>query len=85
LRAAVNEKLLLSGYELRADGNVRRAVTAVTIGEAQRRADDMRAELSRRNVHTDVLRFCRAELLDRNYFLCCFRSLEKCRRQAEKY
>jgi hypothetical protein len=49
LRAAVNEKLLLSGYELRADGNVRRAVAAVTIGEAQRRADDMRAELSRRN------------------------------------
>ena len=28
----------------------------------------MRAELSRRNVHDDVLRFCRAELLDRNYF-----------------
>lgn len=68
LRAAVNEKLLLSGYELHADGNVRQAVTAVTIREAQRRADDMRAELSRRNVHTDVLRFCRAELLDRNYF-----------------
>ena len=68
LRAAVNEKLLLSGYELHADGKVRQAVAAVTIGEAQRRADDLRAELSRRNVHDDVLRFCRAELLDRNYF-----------------
>ena len=34
----------------------------------KRRADDLRAELSRRNVHPDVLAFCRAELLQQNYF-----------------
>ena len=34
----------------------------------QRRADDLRAELKRRNVHADVLHFCRAELLQQNYF-----------------
>jgi uncharacterized protein (TIGR02391 family) len=34
----------------------------------QRRADDLRAELKRRNVHADVLHFCRAELLQQSYF-----------------
>lgn len=67
-RVAVNEKLLLSGYEVRPDGKVRQVVAAVTVGEAQQRADDLRAELSRRNVHADVIGFCRAELLERNYF-----------------
>lgn len=67
-RVAVNEKLLFSGYEVRPDGKLHRAVAAVTVEEAQQRADDVRSELSRRNVHGDVLSFCRAELLERNYF-----------------
>ena len=41
---------------------------AATLSEAQRRADDLRTELSRRNVHPDVLAFCRVELLQQNYF-----------------
>jgi uncharacterized protein (TIGR02391 family) len=67
-RVAINEKLLLSGYELHPDLKMRRVAAAVTVGEAQHRADDLRAELSRRNVHADVIRSCRAELLERNYF-----------------
>ena len=45
-----------------------RAAAASTVAEAQARADDLRAELTRRQVHPDVLRFCRAELLQQNYF-----------------
>jgi uncharacterized protein (TIGR02391 family) len=64
-RTLVNERLLLSGFE---DGKVVTVRAARTVGEAQQRADDLRAELARRDVHSDVLAFCRAELLQQNYF-----------------
>jgi uncharacterized protein (TIGR02391 family) len=67
-RVAVNERLLLSGYEVREDGRVARVRLARTLGEAQERADALRAELVRRGVHADVLHFCRAELTQQNYF-----------------
>jgi len=68
IRARLNERLLLSGYEVIESGKLGRAKPAATLSEAQRRADDLRSELARRDVHSDVLRFCRAELLDQNYF-----------------
>lgn len=80
-QAAVNERLLLSGYEVREDGRVARAKVATTLSEAQTRADELRAELERRNVHPDVLSFCRAELLERNYFHAV---LEGCKSVADK-
>ena len=68
-RAQVNEKLLFSGLKVREDGKVvRQERPATTVAEAQQRANDLRAELTRRDVHPDVLRFCRAELLQQNYF-----------------
>ena len=68
VRTRVNERLLLSGLEVREDGKVVKVQAARTVGEAQERADDLRAELARRGVHPDVLAFCRAELLQQNYF-----------------
>ena len=35
---------------------------------ARSRADALRAKLTARRVHPDVLRYCRAELVQRNYF-----------------
>lgn len=67
-RAAVNERLLFSGLEVRSDGKVVRTRAAKTLDEAQQRADALHAELERRAVHSDVLEFCRAELTQRNYF-----------------
>lgn len=67
-RAAVSERLLLSGYTVLEDGRVGRARRAATLSEAQQRTDELRAELERRAVHDDVLHFCRAELLQHNYF-----------------
>lgn len=68
VRVRVNERLLLSGLEVRGDGVVIEARAARTVGEAQQRADDLRAELARRDVHPDVLAFWRAELMQHNYF-----------------
>jgi uncharacterized protein (TIGR02391 family) len=67
-RAQVNERLLLAGFRVLADGRIQRARPAATLAEAQQRADDLRAELARRGVHPDVLAFCRAELMQHNYF-----------------
>jgi uncharacterized protein (TIGR02391 family) len=68
VRTRVNERLLLNGFEVRDDGKVIKAQAAKTVGEAQQRADDLRAELGRRDVHPDVLAFCRPELVQQNYF-----------------
>jgi uncharacterized protein (TIGR02391 family) len=80
-RTRVNEKLLLTGLSVRGDGKVIRVKAASTVAEAQARADDLRAELTRRQVHADVLRFCRAELLQQNYFHAV---LEACKSVADK-
>lgn len=76
-RALINEKLLLVGYSVRQDGKVIRERAAATVAEAQARADDLRAELTRRQVHPDVLHFCRAELLQQNYFHAVLEACKK--------
>jgi uncharacterized protein (TIGR02391 family) len=53
---------------LRDDGRLQRVPQARTLSEAEERADHLRARLRARGVHADVLRFCRAELVQRNYF-----------------
>lgn len=81
-RARVNERLLLTGYKVLENGKVAKAAPAATIGEAQRRADDLRAELTRRGVHPEVLRFCRAELTDRDYFHAVLEAAKVATRQT---
>ncbi|MDQ6900090.1 MAG: TIGR02391 family protein [Candidatus Dormibacteraeota bacterium] len=80
-RTLVNERFLLSGFRVAEDGGLDRVRAATTLAEAQERAADLRAELGRRNVHPDVLHFCRAELLQQNYFHAV---LEACKSVAEK-
>jgi uncharacterized protein (TIGR02391 family) len=67
-RARVNHALAFRGWQLRSDGKFEKIEAAATIEEAQARADRLRAELVRRKVHPDVLQFCKAELVQHNYF-----------------
>lgn len=71
-RHELNKVLAFSGYSLGENGKLQAQPKANTIPEAERRADRLRTELSRRGVHSDVLRFCRAELLQSNYFHAVF-------------
>ena len=68
LRSRVNTALAFSGLELKDDGRLHRTSRARTLSEAEKRADRLRTELESRAVHPDVLKFCRAELLQENYF-----------------
>jgi uncharacterized protein (TIGR02391 family) len=68
MRANANRALAFCGLAVDATGKVLRADRAATLDEASQRADELRASLSVRGVHPDVLRFCRAELVKDNYF-----------------
>lgn len=71
-RSAVNVLLSFDGIEISEDGKCRSAQQAHTISEAAQRASRLRSTLQSRQVHPDVLRFCREELLQDNYFHAVF-------------
>lgn len=68
MRALLNQALAFAGLVVDEAGNLTSTEVAQTLPEAQRRARDLRADLKGRGVHPDVLKFCRAELLEDNYF-----------------
>lgn len=72
IRTEINERLCFVGLELLPTGKYRRVTTATTIPEAQQRADVLRQKLQNRTVHNDILLFCKAELLQDNYFHAVF-------------
>ena len=67
-RSNLNLALSFSGLAVDASGNVVPIKKAHTLSDAVRRAEELRADLSTRDIHPDVLRFCRAELVADNYF-----------------
>jgi uncharacterized protein (TIGR02391 family) len=72
LQETLNRVLAFAALQLGEDGKLREATQARTLPEAEQRAGRLRSELQRRQVHSDVLRFCRAELLQENYFHAVF-------------
>jgi hypothetical protein len=68
IRDSLNKILAFSGLSLGADGKLQPVAPARTLAEAEERAGRLRVELNRRRVHHDVLKFCRPELLEENYF-----------------
>lgn len=67
-QAGINAVLSLAGLGVDDQGQVIAAQRARTASEAEACAGRLRAELVRRQVHADVLKACRAELLEENYF-----------------
>jgi uncharacterized protein (TIGR02391 family) len=67
-RTALNRVLAFSGWFIREDGELAQGARARTLTEAEERAGRLRSLLEQRAVHPDVLRFCKPELVDSNYF-----------------
>jgi uncharacterized protein (TIGR02391 family) len=80
-RGKLNTVLAFSGLALGEDGQLRHAETAKTLPQAEATARALRKALVERKVHSDVLSFCRAELLVDNYFHAVF---EAAKSLAEK-
>jgi uncharacterized protein (TIGR02391 family) len=68
MRANLNLALAFCGLAVDETGKIIQASPATTLSEATRHAKELRADMTRRGVHEDVLRFCRAELVQDNYF-----------------
>ena len=67
-RDELNVVLAFSGFHVREDGKVARSSTESTLAGARARAGRMRAALESRNVHDEILKYCRAEFIEENYF-----------------
>jgi uncharacterized protein (TIGR02391 family) len=71
-RFELNKALAFAGLALGDDGKLREINIAHTLSEAQERAGKLYKQLLARNAHADILLFCRAELLQDNYFHAVF-------------
>lgn len=72
VRSELNMVLSFIGLELGKDGKFRPCSKSETIDDAQKRANSLLLKLKERNVHKSILNFCRAELLNENYFHAVF-------------
>ncbi len=75
-RGKLNAVLCFAGYDLGQDGGLTVVQSAKTLSEAEARAGTFRKALVSRQVHADVLRFCKAELLVDNYFHAVFEAVK---------
>ncbi|MFH7808217.1 TIGR02391 family protein [Acinetobacter sp. BSP-153] len=72
IRTELNYVLSFEGFELTESGDIRATDKVKTFSEAEERAQNLRKILLDRKIHSDVLIFCKAELLVDNYFHAVF-------------
>lgn len=71
-RQQLNIILAFSGWEYGKDGKFRYCETVKTLDEAEKRVRTLRAKFQGRRIHSEVLKYCRPELLQDNYFHAVF-------------
>lgn len=71
-RFKINRILSFAGLHIGEDGKIGYAKKSKTISEAAARASKLKEHLITRNVHPDVLKYCREELVVDNYFHAVF-------------
>ena len=71
-RSELNTILAFSGLEIGADGKFRQREAARTLDEAERRFQKIRGKFQGRRLHSEVLKYCRTELMQDNYFHAVF-------------
>jgi uncharacterized protein (TIGR02391 family) len=67
-QAELNRVLAFEGLKLNDEGKLEPCKQAKTISDAEAAASQLRKKLIDREVQADVLKFCRAELVQGNYF-----------------
>ncbi|WP_420730024.1 TIGR02391 family protein [Hwanghaeella sp. 1Z406] len=72
VRQQLNAILAFAGLQYGEDGKFRHAPAAQTIGEAHQRAKTLEAKFRGRRIHAEVVRYCKPELLQDNYFHAVF-------------
>jgi uncharacterized protein (TIGR02391 family) len=67
-RDELNVVLAFSDFYIQEDGRVSHSTRESTLDGARQRAGRMKAALEHRKVHAEVLKYCRAEYIQENYF-----------------
>lgn len=67
-RIEINKVLAFAGMEFLETGEIKQVQRVNNLRDAAMRADRLRHKLREREVHPDVMSFCREELLVENYF-----------------
>lgn len=67
-RNELNVVLSFSGFSVREDGKVIHTTKETTLSGARARAGALRSKLEDRGSHSEIFKYCRAELLEENYF-----------------
>lgn len=71
-RQELNMILAFSGLEYGPDGTFQYREAVKTLPEAERRLQTLQAKFQGRSIHPEVLKYCRTELLQDNYFHAVF-------------
>lgn len=71
-REQLNSILAFSGLEYGPDGKFRRCEAARTLDQAEKRVRTIKAKFEGRRIHSEVLKYCRTELFQENYFHAVF-------------
>jgi len=71
-RGELNAILAFSGLEYGADGKFRQRQAARTLDEAECRLRTIQMKFRDRRIHHEILKYCRTELLQDNYFHAVF-------------
>jgi uncharacterized protein (TIGR02391 family) len=72
IRQELNAILAFAGIEFGDDGKFRERTAAQTLTEAEKRLKTIRSKFQGRPMHPEVLKYCRTELLQDNYFHAVF-------------
>lgn len=75
-RQELNTILAFSGMDYGPDGQFRRCETARTLDQAEARVRTIRAKFQGRRIHAEVLKYCRTELMQDNYFHAVFEAVK---------
>lgn len=71
-RTDLNLILAFSGVEYGADGGFKRCQVAQTLDQAMMRQNTILKKLNGRNMHPKIMQYCKAELMQDNYFHAVF-------------
>lgn len=69
---AINSILIFHGYELNDSGKVVSTIIASTMSDAQKRLKSFEQKLKDYEIHPEVLRYCKVENMNENYFHAIF-------------
>lgn len=75
-RNELNIVLSFSGFGVREDGKVVHTSKETTLKGALARAGALKAKLEDRKAHSEIYKYCKAELLEENYFHAVFEAIK---------